>query len=249
MIAGNFNLRWRAGAGAWQSRAFACRPPDNGRTALLFLGAGGTGLSRCSMSSAIRTVVYTNTVACSAMARTTLTLPAGVNARPLRSARHHRRFAEPLRDSLSRRHRLADQRLSQFNLLIIGRDALTNDPMRRGRARCTFASRWKDFARAAAGSWCSSKPIIPRGCRRNCSCRTSTPASRSPTRSPGRAGPHRRRPALVGRRPPGRGEDDSLPGRDNVPRARQRRLPQGWNPPRRRKCRSAPGASSARNGC
>jgi len=151
MFSGDLNLRWRAGAGAWQSRAFTLPAAGQRQDSITFPVPTAVGAFDLQYElSNSNNVVYTNTVACSAIAPTSLTLPVGVAAGLYdpkgTTAGLLNRFGIPF-------GAVADLRtnsLSQFNLLIIGRDALTNDTIAEA-GNSTVASRWKDFARA--GGW------------------------------------------------------------------------------------------------
>jgi hypothetical protein len=151
MYSGDLNLRWRAGAGAWQSRAFTLPAAGQRQDSITFTAPVALGAFdlQCELSNS-NSVVYTNTVACAAMARTSLTLPVGVSAGLYdpkgTTAGLLNRFGIPFAAVTD----LRTNSFSQFNLLIIGRDALTNDTLAEV-GNSTVASRWKDFARA--GGW------------------------------------------------------------------------------------------------
>jgi hypothetical protein len=151
MYSSDLNLRWRAGAGEWQSLAFTLPAAGQRQDSITFPvpAAAGAFDLQYELSNS-NNVVYTNTIACSAMAPTSLSLPVGVTAGLYdpkgTTAGLLSRFGIPFAAVTD----LRTNSLSPFNLLIIGRDALTNDTIAEA-GNNTIASRWKDFARG--GGW------------------------------------------------------------------------------------------------
>jgi hypothetical protein len=151
MVSGDLSLRWRAGTGAWQNRAFALPAAGHRQDSITFSAPAGAGAFDLQYElSNSNQVVYTNSVACSALARTSLTLPSGVTAGlydpKVTTTGLLNRFGIPFAPV----NDLRTNSLSLINLLIIGRDALTNDSVAE-TGNSTIANRWKDFARA--GGW------------------------------------------------------------------------------------------------
>ena len=151
LFAGDLNLRWRAGTGPWQSRAFTLPPAGQRNDTIAFATPASPGSFDLAYEvSNSNSLVSTFALNCSAMPRTTLTLPAGTTLGLYdpkgTTAGLLNRFSIPFTP-------IADLRstpISQLNLLVIGQDALINDAIPEV-GNGTIASRWKDFARA--GGW------------------------------------------------------------------------------------------------
>ena len=78
MVTDNLTLRWRAGAGGWQSSSFTLPPAGQRRDTISFQApASRAAFSRCDfeLRDSVNTLVFTNTINCSALARTTLIMP------------------------------------------------------------------------------------------------------------------------------------------------------------------------------
>src|ERR1019366_1727397 len=145
MTAGNFTLRWRAGSGAWSSRAFSLPPAGQRRDTNTFtVPAAGPFALQFELSDASG-VVYTNAIDCTAMARPTLTLPAGVNLALYDPRGTTAGLLGRFGLSFTTVTNLRTAAYDQFNLLIIGRDALTNEPIAEVGAN-TLAARWQQYA-------------------------------------------------------------------------------------------------------
>ena len=151
MFSSDLSLRWRAGAGTWQNLAFTLPAAGQRQDSVSFSAPAALGAFDLQYEVSNSTnLVYTNTVACSALARTSLTLPAGVTAGLYdpkgTTAGLLNRFGIPFTAVTD----LRTNALGPFNLLIIGRDALTNETIAEV-GNNTIASRWKEFARV--GGW------------------------------------------------------------------------------------------------
>ncbi len=151
MTPGNFTLRWRAGAGTWQTRTFSLPPAGQLRDTNAFqipANAGPFAL-QFELSDATN-VVFTNAILCIAMARPTLTLPPGLKL-GLHDPRGTTatllaRFGIAFTNVTNLRTAAYDQ----FNLLVVGRDSLTNEPVAEV-GRDTLGAKWQDFA--LRGGW------------------------------------------------------------------------------------------------
>ncbi|HEY5481772.1 MAG TPA: carbohydrate-binding domain-containing protein, partial [Verrucomicrobiae bacterium] len=151
MFSSDLNLRWRAGTGAWQSLAFTLPAAGQRQDSITFTVPAAVGAFDLQYElSNSNNVVYTNTVACSAMASTSLTLPVGVTAGLYDPKGTTAGLLNRFGIAFAAVTDLRTNSLSQFNLLIVGRDALTNDTIAEA-GNSTVASRWKDFARG--GGW------------------------------------------------------------------------------------------------
>jgi hypothetical protein len=150
MTTGNFTLRWRAGAGAWQSRAFTLPPAGQRRDTNTFtVPAAGPFALQFELSDA-GGVVYTNVINCTALPRPALTLPTGAKLALYdprgTTAGLLGRFVVPFLTVTNLRTAAYDQ----FNLLLIGRDALTNEPTAEV-GPTTLAATWQEYA--VHGGW------------------------------------------------------------------------------------------------
>ncbi len=150
MTNGSFTLRWRAGSGAWSSRAFTLPPAGQRRDTNSFsVPAVGPFALQFELSDTSG-VVYTNSIDCTALTRPALTIPAGATLALYdprgTTAGLLGRFGLPFLTVTNLRTASYDQ----FNLLIIGHDALTNEPIAEVGAN-TLAARWQNYA--AQGGW------------------------------------------------------------------------------------------------
>ena len=151
LTAGNFTLRWDSGPGGWQSRVFALPPAGQWSNSVSFQVPAPNGAFPLRYELTDTTgVVFTNTVACSALPRPTLTLPDGAKLGLYdphgTTASLLGRFGLPFTI-------VTDLRASAYNafdLLVIGRNALTNEPLPEVGSG-TLAAKWLDFARS--GGW------------------------------------------------------------------------------------------------
>jgi len=143
-------LSWNAG-GDWQSQAVTLPPAGQWRGVVSFPAPAASGpfSLQFQVNNGAR-VVFTNSYAYSTQTRPALTLPAGVSLAlydPFGTtsnllARYHLPFT-----------RVMDLRAAaygQFNLLVIGQGALTNEPLPEV-GQGSLASNWQDFM--AQGGW------------------------------------------------------------------------------------------------
>jgi hypothetical protein len=151
MWTNSLSLRWRAGTNDWQVRSFILPPAGQRQEGVAFQAPIQTGpfVLQYELGNATN-VVFTNTVACTAMARPTLTLPAGARL----GLYDPRATVAPLLVrfglSFTTVTNLRSAPYEQFNLLLIGRDALTNEPLAEV-GRDSLCARWQDFAQH--GGW------------------------------------------------------------------------------------------------
>jgi len=151
LTAGSFTLRWRAGAGAWQSRTFALSPAGQWTNTISFQApiAGGTFPLQFELSDSTN-VVFTNTISCSSLSRTWLAMPPGLKVGLYdpagATATLLQRFSLPY-ITVTNLHTAA---YGELDLLIVGRDALATETLPEIGA-ATIASQWQDFA--LRGGW------------------------------------------------------------------------------------------------
>ena len=150
-VAGNLTLQWRAGSGAWQMRSFTMQPADRRRETVTFSAPSAPGpfALQIQMTDGANTV-YTNSISCTALARPTLSLAAGLKLGVYdpkgQVAALLTRFSLPFTPVTDLRTTSYDP----FNLLVIGRAALTNDTVAEA-GRLTIAAKWQDFM--LRGGW------------------------------------------------------------------------------------------------
>ena len=148
---GSFTLRWCAGAGSWQSRTFSLPPAGQWSNAVPFQAPAASGpfALQFELSDATN-VVFTNTLSCSALPRTTLAVPPGLKLGLYdpagATATLFQRFSLPY-TTVTNLHTAA---YDQLSLLVVGRHALTNGPVPEIGA-ATIAAQWQDFA--LRGGW------------------------------------------------------------------------------------------------
>ena len=151
MFQGDLTLRWRAGMGGWQTRAFTLPAAGHRQDSITFSVPATAGAFDLQYElSNSNQVVYTNSVAYTAMARVNLSLPAGVTVGLYDPNGATAGLLNRFGISFVAVTDLRTGALGPFNLLVIGRDALTNDTVAEV-GNSTIAARWKDFARA--GGW------------------------------------------------------------------------------------------------
>ena len=151
MASNNFTLRWKAGAAGWQTTAFPLPPAGQWQGNISFPVPAGSGPFPLQFELDNATSpVYTNTVLYSAIPPTTLTLPAGVKAGLYdpagATASLLGRFGIPF-TTVTDLHAAA---YDQFNLLILGQNALTAAPVPEVGSDA-IASKWQSFT--ARGGW------------------------------------------------------------------------------------------------
>lgn len=152
MVSGHFTLRWNTGTG-WQSRSLGTLLPAGQWSNSITIqspAASGTFPLQYELSDGAN-VVFTNTVLCSTLPRTTLALPPGTKLALHdphgTTAALFTRFGLPFTN-------VADLRATDygaFNLLVIGRNALVNETLPEIGSSGTLTSIWQDFA--SAGGW------------------------------------------------------------------------------------------------
>jgi len=147
----SFTLRWRAGAGSWQSQVFALPPAGQWTNTISFPAPAASGPFPLQFELSDTTnVVFTNTLACVALPPTTLAAPPGLRVGLYdpagTTANLLQRFSLPY-TTVTNLHTAA---YDQLDLLIIGRNALTNGPIPEIGAS-TITTKWQDFA--LRGGW------------------------------------------------------------------------------------------------
>ena len=148
---GSFTLRWCAGAGDWQSRAFDLPPAGQWSNTVSFQAPAASGPFALQLELRDATnVVFTNTISCSAWPRTTLALPPGLKVGLYdpdgATASLFQRFGLSY-TTVTNLHSAA---YDQFSLLIVGHHALTNEAVPEIGA-ATIAAQWQAFA--LRGGW------------------------------------------------------------------------------------------------
>jgi hypothetical protein len=151
LVSGNLVLQWRAGAGAWQTRSFTMTPADRRRETVTFAAPAAPGpfALQIRVTEGANTL-FSNNVACAALARPALVRPPGVNlglydpggAVAALLARFNLPFVAVTN--------LGADSYSQFNLLVVGRNALGEAPTLEA-GRLTIAAKWQDFM--LRGGW------------------------------------------------------------------------------------------------
>ncbi len=151
MTAGNLTLQWRAGAGSWQSRAFTMQPADRRRETVSFTVPAAVGPFRLELQLTEGSqTLFSNSLPYVSLARPVLARPAGVNlgvfdpqgtVAPLFT-----RFNVPFTLLTN----LSAEPYDAFNVLVIGRAALTNDATPEA-GRLTISAKWQDFM--LRGGW------------------------------------------------------------------------------------------------
>ncbi|MEI6193103.1 MAG: carbohydrate-binding domain-containing protein [Verrucomicrobiota bacterium] len=150
MTTNNLTLRWRAGSGAWASRAFTLPPAGQRRDTNSFTAPAAGPFALQFELSDTNGVVFTNAIDCTAMARPALTLPAGVKLALYDPHGTTSGLLTRFGLSFTTVTNLRTAAYDQFNLLLIGRDGLTNEPTAEVGIS-TLAARWQQYA--AQGGW------------------------------------------------------------------------------------------------
>lgn len=151
MVSNNFTLRWQAGAAAWQTTTFSLPPAGQwqGNISFPVPAAAGPFPLQFELDNASNPV-YSNTVLYSAIPATALSLPAGVKAGLYDPAGATAgllgRFGLPFL-AVTNLHTAA---YDQFNLLIVGQNALTAGSVPEVGSG-TIAGKWQSFN--AHGGW------------------------------------------------------------------------------------------------
>jgi hypothetical protein len=150
LVPGDFTLRWSSG-GAWQSRSFSLPPAGHRQDSISFGVPLASGPFPLQLElSGTNGVGFTNSIACSAAPRSALSLAVGAKLAlydpQSTTAGLLQRFGLPFATVTNLR--TADY--SQFSLLVIGRDALTNSLLPEVGSD-TIGGKWQSFA--ANGGW------------------------------------------------------------------------------------------------
>jgi len=129
MIPGELTLRWNGGSGS-QSKSFTLPAAGHREDTASFQAPATPGLFSLQLDlSEGGSVLFSNSIDCASMPRTVLTLPAGLNLGaydpPGTTISLLQRFGMPFTVFTN----LRTAPLEQVNLLVIGRNALTNDPV------------------------------------------------------------------------------------------------------------------------
>lgn len=150
MTTANLQVNWTAGNAPLQSLPVALNPAAHQHITLPVTAPNtpGSFALRLSVTDGAN-IVYSNSIACSASPQTPLSLPASKHTALFDPkgtvAALFNRFQLPFTTITNLRS--ADYK--QFDLLVIGRNALTNDPV--AEAGSTLQSSWEDFMRD--GGW------------------------------------------------------------------------------------------------
>ena len=150
MSANSFTLRWRAGPAGWQTRSFVLPPAGQRRDSISFrVPAPGPFTLQLELSDATN-LLFASDLPCSAWTRSRLALnertrlglfdPIGTTAALLASSGL----------SFSTITNLRTAPYDLLDLLVIGRNALTNEPLPE-IGRNTIGSKWQDLA--CRGGW------------------------------------------------------------------------------------------------
>ena len=151
MTPGDFNLRWRAGTGPEQTRSYALPPAGQQPDRISFAAPAAPGSFALELVlSDANQVVYTNTIGYRSMPRTTLLLPSRTKVGLYDPSGVTTKLFERFGLSFSRVTNLRTAPYHQFNLLVVGGNALTNEPMAE-IGPDSLSARWQDFARQ--GGW------------------------------------------------------------------------------------------------
>jgi hypothetical protein len=149
--ANNFTLRWSAGGSNWQSRAVSLPPASQLRDTISFTAPALASPFPLQLELSDGSgILFTNSISYSSMARTTLTAPPGLKL----GLYDPRGTTAPLLArfglSFTMLTNLRSAPYSQFNLVLIGRDALTNEPLPEvGGA--TLQAQWQNYC--LHGGW------------------------------------------------------------------------------------------------
>ena len=151
MTPGNLQLRWRAGAGAWQSRSFAMQPATQRRETVTFAVPSAPGPFALQIEVADgASTVFSNRIGCSALARPLLVRPPGATLGVFDPSGGVAALLARFNIPFASVPNLATEAYTQFNLLVIGRNALTNDATTPA-GRLTIAAKWQEFM--IRGGW------------------------------------------------------------------------------------------------
>jgi hypothetical protein len=161
MTSGNFTLRWSADGSSWQTRVFSLPPAGQRQENVTFPVPGNVGPFglRLELSNG-GTVVFTNTILCSALAPAPATgvggLKVGLYDPRGTTGGLLNRFGVSFLSVTNLRTAAYDQ----LDLLMIGRDALTNEPMAEVGPD-TLTVKWQNFAWRGGWVWVLEQTNYP----------------------------------------------------------------------------------------
>ena len=151
MASNNFTLRWKAGAAAWQTATFALPPAGEwqGNISFPVPTAAGSFPLQWELDNATN-AVCTNSVIYSAIAPTTLSLPAGAKLGLYDPAGATASLLGRFGLSFTTVTNLHTAAYDQLNLLVIGQNALTAESVPEVGSG-SIAGKWQDFT--TRGGW------------------------------------------------------------------------------------------------
>jgi hypothetical protein len=149
--AGDFTLRWSAGAGPWLSRTFSLPAAGQRRETVSFQvpQAAGAFPLRFELRDA-GGVVFTNTIECVAYSPVSVTTPPGLRMALFDPRGTTGSLFSRFGISFSSVTNLRTASYESFDLLVVGRHALTNESIPEVGLD-TLTARWQDYARR--GGW------------------------------------------------------------------------------------------------
>ncbi len=151
MASNSFTLRWKAGAGAWQTTAFALPPAGQwqGNISFPVPATAGPFPLQLELDNATN-AAYTNTILYSTLPPASVTLPVGVKLGLYdpagATASLLNRFGVPFTTVTD----LHTASYNQFNLLVVGQNALSAGAVPEVGSGA-IASKWQNFT--AQGGW------------------------------------------------------------------------------------------------
>ena len=151
LTSGDFILRWSTDGAAWQNRSFSVSPAGQWSGTISFqvpAAAGGFPLE-LELSNG-GNVVFTNSLAYSAMPRTSLSVPAGIRLGLYDPVGVTANLLDRFGISFTTVTDLRTAAYDQMDLLVIGCDSLTNEPVPEA-GPATLNAKWQDFA--LHGGW------------------------------------------------------------------------------------------------
>jgi hypothetical protein len=151
MVSNNFVLLWKGGSSAWQSLGFSLPPAGQWQGNISFQApvVAGPFPLQFELDNATG-LAYTNTVRYSAISPATLTLPAGVTLGLYDPAGSTAALLGRFGISFAVVTNLYTASYDQFNLLVVGQNALTTGSVPEVGSG-TIAGKWQNFT--AHGGW------------------------------------------------------------------------------------------------
>ncbi|MCX6902358.1 MAG: hypothetical protein NTW03_02525, partial [Verrucomicrobia bacterium] len=151
VMAGSLMLQWRAGSGSWQTRSFTMQPADQRSETVTFSAPSASGPFAFQILVLEGTnTLFTNTISYTAMPRPALSLAPGVKLGVFDPKGSVAALLGRFNIAYTTVTDLRSAAYDQFNLLVIGRAALTNDTAPEA-GRLTIAAKWQDFM--LRGGW------------------------------------------------------------------------------------------------